>query len=58
MCLIAAGVVCAVHWANQTRVELMDALSGATPGQPENTTDRKLAQAMTTNTTTIVIGRP
>ena len=29
MNLIAEDVVCAVHWTNETRVELMDALSGS-----------------------------
>ena len=29
MYLIAEDVVCAVHWTNGTRVELMDALSGS-----------------------------
>ena len=29
MCLIAADVVCAVHWTNETRVELKGALSGS-----------------------------
>jgi hypothetical protein len=52
MCLIAAGAVCAVHWTKATRVERVDAV------QMEKSTDRKLAQAMTTSTTMMVIGKP